>query len=74
MDEKFQGTEKLTKVRWGSNAYFRLARERRDLRELLSLGQRVVVVTARNQALVVDLDDGLEELDDKQMKELFTDM
>jgi Ca-activated chloride channel family protein len=74
VDDQFQGTEKVTKVRWGSNAYFRLARERTDLREIFGLGQRAVIVTARNQAVLVDADEGLEELDDAQMKALFTDL
>jgi len=73
VDDQFQGTEKVTKVRWGSSAYFRLARERTDLREIFSLGQRAVIVTARNQAVLVDADEGLEELDDAQVKALFTD-
>jgi len=74
VDDQFQGTEKVTKVRWGSSAYFRLARERPDLREIFSLGQRAVIVTARNQAVLVDTDEGVEELDDAQMKALFTDL
>ncbi len=74
VDDAFQGTEKVTKVRWGSSAYFRLARERPDLREIFSLGQRAVIVTARNQAVLVDTDEGVEELDDAQMKALFTDL
>ncbi|MCX5648915.1 MAG: hypothetical protein NTX40_07455, partial [Planctomycetota bacterium] len=74
VDDQFQGTEKVTKVRWGSNAYFRLARERTDLREIFSLGQRAVIVTARNQAVLVDADEGIEELDDAQVKTLFTDL
>ncbi|HET6441431.1 MAG TPA: VIT domain-containing protein [Phycisphaerae bacterium] len=74
VDDQFQGTEKVTKVRWGSSAYFRLARERTDLREIFSLGQRAVIVTARNQAVLVDTDEGVEELDDAQVKALFTDL
>jgi len=74
VDENFQGTEKVTKVKWGSNAYFRLAREHKDLREIMSLGQRTVVVTAKNQAVSVEVDEGIEELTDTQAKALFTDM
>ncbi|MGB3195288.1 MAG: hypothetical protein WBC39_08390, partial [Phycisphaerae bacterium] len=74
VDDQFQGTEKVTKVRWGSSAYFRLARERTDLREIFSLGQRAVIVTARNQAVLVDTDEGIEELDDAQVKAIFTDL
>jgi len=52
----------------------RLARERTDLREIFSLGQRAVIVTARNQAVLVDADEGIEELDDAQVKAIFTDL
>jgi hypothetical protein len=31
-------------------------------------------VTARNQAVLVDADEGIEELDDAQMNSLFTDL
>jgi len=73
VDQKFEGGERLTKVKWGSEAFFRLVREKPPLREILSLGQRVVVVTARGQAVAVDADEGAEQLTDAQMKELFTD-
>lgn len=49
-------------------------RERPDLREIFSLGRRAVIVTARNQAVLVDTDEGIEELDDAQVKAIFTDL
>jgi len=70
VDEAFQGTEKMTKVKWGSEAYFRLARERADLREAFSLGQRVVVVTTPGQAVAVDPDEGAETLSDEAVRAL----
>jgi len=73
VDQKFEGSERLTKIKWGSEAFFRLVREKPPLREILSLGQRVVVVTARGQAIAVDIDEGAEQLTDAQMKELFAD-
>ncbi|MCX5672543.1 MAG: VWA domain-containing protein, partial [Planctomycetota bacterium] len=73
VDQKFEGSERLTKIKWGSEAFFRLVREKPPLREILSLGQRVVVVTARGQAIALDVDEGAEQLTDAQMKELFTD-
>ncbi len=73
VDERFQGTEQLTKVKWGSEAYFALARERPELQTMLSLGQRVVVVTARNQALVVDDRDGAETMAAEAREALFED-
>ncbi len=73
VDERFAGDEKLTKVKWGSEAYFQLVRDRADMRAALSQGKRVVVVTARGQAVAVDTGSGLEELTGEQMKALFAD-
>jgi len=73
VDGKFDGTERLTKIKWGSEAFFRLVREHADLKEAFSLGQKVVVVTAKNQAVAVDPDDGLTELTDEAAKAIFTD-
>ena len=73
VDQRFEGSERLTKIKWGSEAFFRLTREKPALKDVLSLGQRVVVVTARGQAVAIDADEGLEQLTDAQMKELFTD-
>jgi Ca-activated chloride channel family protein len=73
VDGKFDGTERLTKIKWGSEAFFRLVREHVDLKEAFSLGQKVVVVTAKGQAVVVDPEDGLAELSDEAAKAIFTD-
>jgi hypothetical protein len=74
VDQRFDGAEKLTKIKWGSEAFFRLAGDRADLREALSQGERVVVVTARGQAIAVDPDDGVEKLSDDEVKALFQDV
>ena len=71
VDQAFQGTEKLTKIKWGSAAYFRLVRERPELREALGQGERVVIVTIAGQAVAIDADQGAEELSDAEMKVLF---
>jgi len=73
VDQRFQGTERLVKIKWGSEAFFRLAREHADLREMLSLGQRVVVQTVRGQAVAVDPEDGLTELSDEAAKAIFVE-
>jgi hypothetical protein len=73
VDERFQGSEKLVKVKWGSEAYFRLLREHPELKEIFSLGERIVLTTARGQAVAVDADEGVEKLSDDEMKALFTD-
>jgi hypothetical protein len=73
VDGKFDGTERLTKIKWGSEAFFRLVREHADLKDAFSLGQKIVVVTAKGQAVVVDPEDGLTELTDEAAKALFTE-
>lgn len=73
VDQGFQGAERLVKIKWGSEAFFRLARQKADVRDALSQGQRVIVVTARGQAIAVDPDDGVEKLSDEELKALFTD-
>ena len=73
VDERFLGTEKITKVKWGSEAYFMLLRQKPDLKDIFSLGQRLVVVTARGQAVAVEVDDGVEKLTDNEVKAVFTD-
>ncbi len=74
VDERFQGTEKLTKIKWGSEAYFRLVREKAEWRDIFTLGQRLVIVTVRGQAVAVDADEGEEKLTDDAFKALFTDL
>ena len=73
VDEKFDGSQRLVKVKWGSEAFFRLTRDRADIRDAFALGQRVVVVTARGQAVAIDADEGAETLSDADLKTLFTD-
>jgi len=73
VDERFQGTEKITKVKWGSEIFFRLLRDKSELKDIFSIGQRLVVVTARGQAVAVDVDDGVEKLTDGEVKAIFTD-
>jgi Ca-activated chloride channel homolog len=74
VDEKFAGTEKLTKIKWGSEAFFRLLREKPELKDVFSLGQQVVVVIARGQAVAVDTEEGVEKFTDDEVKALLTDV
>ncbi len=71
VDEAFEGTEELVKVKWGSPGYFKLVRERPEMKEVLALGEWVVVVTARGKALVIDTKEGAEVLADEALKALF---
>ena len=49
-------------------------REKPELKDIFSLGQRLVVATARGQAVAVDVDTGVEKLTDDEVKVLFTDV
>ncbi|MBM4016872.1 MAG: VWA domain-containing protein [Planctomycetes bacterium] len=73
VDQAFEGTERLTRIKWGSEAFFRLAREKTELVGALGLGQRVVVITARGVGVAVDPDEGAEKLSDEELQGLFTD-
>jgi Ca-activated chloride channel family protein len=74
VDERFLGTEKITKVKWGSEAFFRLLRDKPELKDVFSLGQRMIVATAKGQAVAVDVEEGVEKLTDAEAKALFTDV
>ncbi|MDP6379812.1 MAG: VIT domain-containing protein, partial [Phycisphaerae bacterium] len=39
VDEKFEGDEKITKVKWASDAYFKILREKPELKKIFSLGK-----------------------------------
>ena len=43
------------------------------MKDVLSLGQQVVVVTARGQAVAIDVDVGVEKLTDDEVKAIFKD-
>jgi Ca-activated chloride channel family protein len=74
VDQAYLGTEKLTKIKWGSEAYFQLVREKADLKDAFTLGERVVVVTAKGQAVAVMTEEGEEKLSDDAFKALFIDV
>ena len=74
VDERFGGTEQITKINWGSEAYFSLLRARPELKDILSLGEQVVVVTAKGKAVAVDSNDGSEKLTDDEVKALSVDV
>jgi Ca-activated chloride channel family protein len=71
-DEAFNGKQPLLKVKALSNAYFRLLERQPQLREVFQLGQRVIWVTPSGTALVIDPNEGVEELDDARIHVLFT--
>jgi Ca-activated chloride channel homolog len=73
VDEKFGGTEEVTKIKWGSDAYFDLLRAKPDLKDFLALGEQVVIVTAKGKAVAIDSSEGTEKLTADEIKALLTD-
>lgn len=70
VDERFTPTAAVTTVKFGSEAYFRLAEKAPALVDALKLGTNVVYVTAEGKALVIS-DSGDEKLGDEQIDALF---
>ena len=72
VDDRFTAKHAVVKIKYAGEAYFKLFETREDLRAVLKLGPRLVIVTARGKALVID-EAGEEKLDDKMLKALFVD-
>ena len=74
VDERFQGTEQVTKIKWASEAYFNLLRANPGLKDILSLGEQVVVVTAKGKAVAIDSEEGADKMTVDEAKALMTDV
>lgn len=71
VDERFDASATVTTVKFGSDAYFKLAEKAPQLVQALKLGTSVVFVTVPGKALVV-CDAGEEKLTDAQVDALFS--
>ena len=58
-------------VKAQSNAYFKMLERHAKMKEVFQLGNYVVWVTPNNTALIIDTTTGKEELNDKEIDELF---
>ena len=70
IDSAYKDGIKLVKIKYLSNAYFRLLELNSDAKSVLALGERVVWVTSDGKALVID-SSGKEELPDSELRSLF---
>jgi len=70
VDSRFTADCETVKVKYGSAAYFALFDSHKELRELFKLGPRLVIVTARGKALIIDAD-GAEKLRSRVRRSLF---
>ena len=72
VDSRFTSECKITKVKYGSEAYFKLFETHKELRDVFKLGTRLLIVTAKGKALLID-EKGAETLDETALKALFVD-
>ncbi len=61
--EALSGSLKTLKVKYLSDAYFALVKARPDLKAALSLGDRLVVVVAKDKQVVIDPGEGETKAD-----------
>jgi Ca-activated chloride channel family protein len=71
IDEGFTAQTPTVVVKAQSDAYFRLLEKRPELREVFQLGNHLVWVAPDGRGLVIDENDGREELGDAEIDELF---
>ncbi len=71
VDEGFTPKTKAVVVKAQSNAYFRILKKRPEVKDVFRLGNHLVWVTPSGTALVIDSNDGKDELSDKDIDTLF---
>lgn len=69
VDQNFGEKTELKIVKFGSDAYFKLA-SRKDLRPALAASSAVVVMAAENRAVLVSETEGLEHFSDEELEQL----
>src|SRR6185503_8696461 len=71
IDEGFDAKMKTVTIKAMSAAYFRLFERQPSVRTVLQLGNHVIWVTPSGTALVIDTNDGVEQLTDADIDRLF---
>ena len=69
VDEDFNEDTKLITVKFGSDAYFDLALNRADLREVLAANRNVLVLVADKIAVLIAENEGIEDFSEKMREE-----
>ena len=69
IDEALGEDTKITVVRFASDAYFELVRNRSDLRPVLAASSNVAVMAGEGNAILVSDRVGLEEFSDEHRKQ-----
>jgi Ca-activated chloride channel family protein len=62
---------KTVAIKAMSDAYFRILDKKPEMKDVFKLGNYLVWVTPNNTALVIDTNDGKEQLTDAEIDQLF---
>ncbi len=71
IDDAYKAETKSVTVKAQSDAYFRILEKNPQIKDVYRLGNHVVWMTPSGTALVIDLNDGKEKLDDAEIDLLF---
>jgi len=72
IDDGFKAKTPTLVIKAQSNAYFKLLASKPELKDVFRLGNHLVWVAPSGTALVIDTNDGKEELSEKEIETLFT--
>src|SRR5262249_39566087 len=70
VDERFCADAEVTKIKFGSEAYFALLDAKPELADAFKLGNAMIIVTATGKAVVIG-SEGEEKLDAAKLAALF---
>jgi Ca-activated chloride channel family protein len=71
IDEHFRAEMKTITIKAQSDAYFRVMEKNTRMKDVFRLGNYVVFVCPNGEALVIDANDGQEQLSDEEIERLF---
>jgi Ca-activated chloride channel family protein len=71
IDDQFKAEMPTLVVKSQSNAYFRILEKQPAMKEVFRLGNHLLWIAPNGTALVIDQNDGKEELQDKEIEALF---
>jgi Ca-activated chloride channel family protein len=72
VDEGFGEKTPSVTVKYLSEAYFKILEKQPEMKEVFKLGQYIVWIAPSGTALIIDVKDGKEKLDDAEVAKLFT--
>lgn len=72
IDDQYKKETPTLKIKTMSNAYFKILEKQPKMKEVFALSQNVVWITPNGTALVIDPNEGKDELTDEEIAKLYT--